>query len=155
MGNIQHILVATDGSEYSSNAAAFAGELARALGARLSVIMVHDEQLVIPEAWKAVGLEFKDGSTPTTEDVRRQIENDAAAKHMAPTLMAIGDCQSDPEVIHTWGRPANEICDHAGENGVDMIVMGSHGRSGIKEALLGSVSHSVANMAPCAVTIVR
>ncbi|MEO0972471.1 MAG: universal stress protein [Pseudomonadota bacterium] len=39
--------------------------------------------------------------------------------------------------------------------GVDLIVIGSHGRSGIGAALLASVSHAVANRAACPVTIVR
>ena len=53
------------------------------------------------------------------------------------------------------GHVGDQICTFAKENDVDMIVMGSHGRKGIKRALLGSVSYSVVNQATCAVTIVR
>ncbi len=53
------------------------------------------------------------------------------------------------------GHVGDQICEFARDNNVDLIVMGSHGRTGIKRALLGSVSYSVVNQATCAVTIVR
>ena len=54
-----------------------------------------------------------------------------------------------------WGHPADQICRFASESDADLIVIGSHGRTGISRAILGSVSHAVANQAPCPVTIVR
>jgi nucleotide-binding universal stress UspA family protein len=53
---IKHIMIATDGSDLSLKAAAFGGEMARALGATVSIVMVLDERSVIPEVWGAVGL---------------------------------------------------------------------------------------------------
>lgn len=60
-----------------------------------------------------------------------------------------------PDLVNLWSHPADQICDYSEAHAIDLIVIGSHGRSGIKEALLGGVSHSVANRAACAVTIVR
>jgi len=155
MSEIRHILIATDGSDTSLKAAAFGGDMARALDTSVSLIMVHNEQSVIPEAWKAVGLEFKDGSALSTDDIRGQIEADALAGDLAQSVSALGEVPTAPDLVNLWGHAADEICDYAAQHDVDMIVIGSHGRSGIKEALLGSVSHSVANRATCAVTIVR
>ena len=155
MSKTNHILVATDGSELSKRAAVYAGDLARALDARVTLVIVHDEQSVIPNAWNVVGRKLEDGSSVSTEDIRRQIEENALAIHLAQTAGVMGDLPAEPDLISLWGHAADEICDYSAAHKVDTIVIGSHGRSGIKEALLGSVSHSVANRASCAVTIVR
>jgi nucleotide-binding universal stress UspA family protein len=53
------------------------------------------------------------------------------------------------------GQPADAIVDHATENAIDLIVVGSHGRTGFSRVLLGSVAERVARQAPVPVTIVR
>lgn len=156
MNPVKHIMIATDGSEQSLKAAAFAGELARALGATVTIVMVLDERAVIPQAWGAVGFPGLEGlDAISTEDVRRFIEETTQAKEIAETSDALGTLDAAPETVVLWGHAADQICDYAENHGVDMILIGSHGRTGIKRAILGSVSHSVANQAPCAVTIVR
>ncbi|ELZ01559.1 UspA domain-containing protein [Natrialba chahannaoensis JCM 10990] len=59
----------------------------------------------------------------------------------------------DTELIE--GRPARAIVDYAREHPVDRIVIGSHGRTGVSRALLGSVAERVVRRAPVPVTIVR
>lgn len=68
---------------------------------------------------------------------------------------ALGELSDEPGAVVAWGRPADEICEFARVQGFDLIVIGSHGRSGIKRALLGSFSHTVANQPPCPHTIDR
>lgn len=155
MGSIKHILIATDGSELSKRAAAYAGDLARAFDARVTVVLVHDEQSVLPDAWKAIGLDLQGGSLISTEDIRRRMEENALANDLPLTASAMGNLSKEPGLVNLWGHAADQICDYAAKYDVDLIVVGSHGRSGVMKALLGSVSHSVANGAPCAVTIVR
>jgi nucleotide-binding universal stress UspA family protein len=53
------------------------------------------------------------------------------------------------------GRPVNAILEYTAENGIDMIVMGSHGRDGISRVLLGSVAEAVVRRSPVPVTVVR
>lgn len=53
------------------------------------------------------------------------------------------------------GSPARVIVDYAEEKDADLIVMGSHGRSGVSRILLGSVAETVVRRAPCPVTVVR
>ncbi|MFB6121328.1 MAG: universal stress protein [Halobacteriaceae archaeon] len=53
------------------------------------------------------------------------------------------------------GRPSRTIVEYADEEGVDHIVMGSHGRSGVSRILLGSVAEAVVRRSPVPVTIVR
>ena len=54
-----------------------------------------------------------------------------------------------------FGRAADEIVIQAKEDKVDLLVMGSHGRSGISHLLVGSVAESVVRHAPCPVLVVR
>lgn len=156
MSKIQHILVPTDGSEGALKAAAFAGDLARALNAKVSVLLVHDERAVIPEAWSAaIGQSATASATGAVEAARAAMEKNALNNELTNTRSALGDIASDVELAQMWGHPADDICRHANEHDVDLIVMGSHGRSGLKRAILGSISHSVVNSADCAVTIVK
>jgi nucleotide-binding universal stress UspA family protein len=53
------------------------------------------------------------------------------------------------------GDPAAEIAKLAGEHGVDLIVMGTHGRTGFRHFVLGSVAERVVRLAPCPVLVVR
>ncbi len=154
--SFEHILVAADGSESSRKAAAMAGGLARALGARVSVLFVQDDALVVSSAW---GTGDAAGGPPqgamSVEQVRSMLEQQAHETALAQAVDALGPALDNVQSAVVWGHPASEICRFARENGVDLIVIGSHGRAGIREALLGSVSHSVANRALCPVTIVR
>ena len=59
------------------------------------------------------------------------------------------------ETVRVTDRPARAIVDYADEEGVDQIVIGSHGRTGITRVLLGSVAEKVVRRAPCPVTVVR
>ncbi|AGB30570.1 UspA domain-containing protein [Natrinema pellirubrum DSM 15624] len=63
------------------------------------------------------------------------------------------DCALETATI--VGQPAEAIVDFAVENGVDRIVVGSHGRTGFSRVLLGSVAERIARQAPVPVTIVR
>ena len=156
MTAIKHVLVPTDGSAGAMRAAEFAADLARALDARITVLFVQNEDLVLSHAWGPG--EFPSGApyaTLSVEEIRNLLEKRARMKELPETVSALGELAHDPESVMLWGHPAEEICRFAGDNDVDLIVIGSHGRSGLKRVLLGSVSHAVANQAPCPVTIVR
>ncbi|MGE3541703.1 MAG: universal stress protein [Candidatus Tectimicrobiota bacterium] len=59
------------------------------------------------------------------------------------------------ETLVIWGHPPSEICRLARERASDLIVMSTHGRTGLSHVLLGSVAERVVRHAPCAVLIVR
>jgi nucleotide-binding universal stress UspA family protein len=59
------------------------------------------------------------------------------------------------EVTTAAGQPAEAIVRTAEERGADLIVMGTHGRTGLSHALLGSVAEKVVRLAPCPVLTVR
>ena len=154
--DFSHVLIATDGSDGAGKAAAVAGELARALSARVSVLFVQNDDLVLSNAWGAGG--FPGGPAQgamSVEQIRNMLEHQAHETELPKTVKALGPLDEEVQSVMVWGRPAEEICRFAREQNVDLIVIGSHGRSGFREALLGSVSHAVANQASCPVMIVR
>lgn len=156
MTGIRHVLVPTDGSEGARHAAAFAGSLARALDARITVLLVQSDDVILSHAW-GVG-DYPAGAiygTMSVDQIREMFEKRARETELPETVEALGEQAHEPQSVMLWGHPAEEICRYASDNEVDLIVVGSHGRSGIKRILLGSVSHAVANQAPCPVTIVR
>ena len=153
--NVRHILVPTDGSGLSQKAAAAAGDLARAMSARVSVLTVLDEQSIVPLAFGAGGAVAPAAPNRSVEEIRASMETRARTEDVAATRAALGDVPAGVETAIAWGHAASQICEFAEEHDVDLIAMGSHGRTGIKAALLGSVSHAVSNRAPCAVLIVR
>lgn len=145
-GELRHILVPTDGSEQALDAAKVAGHLARALDAKVTVLIVHPEDVVPALAWEAV---------MEVDEMRARVESDARERALPDTVEALGKLLHEPECFQLWGHPAEQVCQFAEESDVSLIVMGSHGRSGFKRLILGSVSNAVVNHAPCAVTIVR
>ncbi|MEO1203739.1 MAG: universal stress protein [Pseudomonadota bacterium] len=156
MTDINHILVPTDGSEHSLKAARFAGDLARSTGASVTVLMVQDTRSIVVDAWNATaGGSDTGGDTGTVEAVKSAMESRATSEELADTSDAVGEVDGDTNAVQLWGHPADDICRYAERHDVDLIVMGSHGRSALKRAILGSVSHAVVNSATCAVMIVR
>ncbi|MEM1437364.1 MAG: universal stress protein [Pseudomonadota bacterium] len=153
---MQHILVPTDGSEGSLKAAKLAGDLARATDAKVTVLLVHDEKSIIADAWNAVPPAARNNvDLGPAGAARAALEDNALATQLHETRVAIGDVAKGIALEQLWGQAATETCSFAAANNVDLIVMGSHGRSALTRALLGSVSHAVVNSAGCAVTIAR
>lgn len=82
-----------------------------------------------------------------------------AEKHAENVLENANDKATEAGVEMTTdstiGRPANAIVEYAQENGLDHIVIGSHGRDGISRVLLGSVAETVVRRASVPVTVFR
>ena len=140
---IKRILVPVDGSERSSQAAAFAAELARSTGSSLTLIHVlNAEGMILPGA-----------SALSSEELVAARDRGAEPAFAAARRAIGGGPELDTEA--TIGKPSMEIIRYAKDNDTDLIVMGSRGRSDVQELLLGSVSAQVIHHAPCSVTIVR
>ena len=156
MPEIKHILVPTDGSGDACKAADMAGMLARAHDARVTVLSVLSDDLIMPLAWGgSVDPAVSPFSSKSVEEIRAALEQRTRDEALANTVSAVGESPGEVRATVEWGHPADTICRFAADNGIDLIVIGSHGRSGIGRVLLGSVSNAVANRAPCPVTIVR
>jgi nucleotide-binding universal stress UspA family protein len=140
--SFRRILVAADESAFAARAADVALELARSLGAELAFMHVIDPSLVsAPEsgipAGQLIALAEQDG--------RRLLAAFSQRVSAQPPPL---------EFIHV-GKPATEIVKAAKDWPADLIVIGSHGRGGVKRVLLGSVAETVMRQAACPVLVVR
>lgn len=138
---IRRILAPLDFSEHSERALEWAVSMARKCDA--SLLLLH---VVSPPTYPPmmVGLmdptQFESG---LREDAARKLK-EAEAKLQGITAATR---------VRT-GEPFHEICTAAGEEHADLVVMGSHGRTGLAHVLLGSVADRVVRYAPCPVMVV-
>jgi nucleotide-binding universal stress UspA family protein len=148
MISLKKILVATDFSDPSAAALAYGRELARSFGATLSVVHVIDDV-----AMRAYGVDG--GVFVTDPHVQRQFEENARAQIEAELSYEDRTRLGAAGVVLMSSAPSAAIVSYAHESGIDLIVMGTHGRSGVAHLLIGSVSERVVQTAPCPVLTVR
>ena len=139
LDRIERLLVATDGSEASRGAVAAALELAKSCTVKLIAVaeVLTNFECEISLPWVYEQAEKK---------MRQRLE---AVKGMAEEAGV--DCEI---IVHKGEDPSEKIVDEAVRNKVDMIVMGTHGRTGIKRIIMGSVTGNVIGHAPCKVLVV-
>jgi nucleotide-binding universal stress UspA family protein len=141
------ILVAVDGSEHAKQAVTAAGELAKAFGAQLVIMHVMKRMGSdrVPEHLKE--LERIEHIEVTEADMLRSVA-DAIVNGAKDTAESAG--ASDIVTTIDAGNPADQIIAYSNNNDVDMIVLGRRGLSDMASLFLGSVSHKVTQLAPCA-----
>jgi nucleotide-binding universal stress UspA family protein len=143
-----HILVPTDFSDASELAVDAAAMLARELGAKITVVHVHDpDALRAPAtiAWSPA--EVKNLS----DEIERSIDASFAILK-EQRLKGIPDV--DSVIVHD-ASASRAICDLAENLGTDLIVISTHGRTGLKHLLIGSVAERVVRHATCPVLTLR
>ncbi|MDF3920240.1 universal stress protein [Salinicola salarius] len=139
----QQILVPIDGSVSARQALAHACLVQRATQARIHLLHVPE----VPVAKDALGAKVGAAPADYTPEKGRLL----GERLLEEAWQAMcGD--SDQVTYHVVeGQPVETIVRQATELGVDMIIMGSRGLSNLKSLAVGSVSHKVAHLAPCAV----
>jgi nucleotide-binding universal stress UspA family protein len=145
---LRRILVATDFGEASDAALLYGKALACAFGAALHVLHVTDNVYM-----RNLGGEGYVGPLPGT--LQRDI--DEQARKRLRDLLIDNDAAPLPTVpaLRTSTAPAQAIAEYAKDCGIDLIVMGTHGRGAIGHLLMGSVAEKVVRIAPCPVLTVR
>ena len=78
-----------------------------------------------------------------------------AGEEMAEMVGLVTTPGMDVESHIEQGYPPDVLIDYAAEHDIDLIVMGSHGRTGVKRMVLGSVTEAVMRAAPCPVLVVK
>ena len=126
----RHFVIATDGSRFSDTAAAAAGSLAKLCGTPVTVVSVHSPSH--SEQWR--------------QEARR------AVNRITSFLQQEG-VSAESQFVD--GRSDEKIVEVATARNADLIVIGSHGRTGLERVLLGSVAERVLNLTTCAVLVVR
>ena len=140
------ILLAVDGSSHSQEAIDQVAK--RPWPSRSTVRVLSVIQPYTPPATEFVL------AGATLEDIRRQQTADAE-RLTARAADAVKAADASAETAVREGDPRSAIVDEADEWGADLIVVGSHGRTGVKRWLLGSVAGAVVSHAPCSVEVVR
>jgi universal stress protein A len=141
---IRKILVPVDFSECATAALAYAVSFAGQLDA--SLVLLH---IVEP----AVGGETYLTLTPTLDDTNEHLVEAARERLQAVRQRHIG--QQNSEILVRIGWAPSEIADTAQALGADLIILGTHGHSGLKHVLLGSTAEKVVRQAGCPVLTVR
>jgi nucleotide-binding universal stress UspA family protein len=142
----KNIVVAVDGSPPSRDAGRYAVALTKALGARLQIVHVVDYSGLIA-ASAGAGTAWTAMLPSMQEDARTLVGltvREAERAGVAHTVHII-----------EGSEPAAGVAAHAKAHGADLIILGSHGRTGLSRALLGSVAERVVRFAPCPVLIYR
>ena len=144
---IQKILYPTDFSEVSLHALKYAREFATTFDAQLHCIHVVDEAF---QYWTAmgpesvpVGVAAEDLLSIAEEHMERFAEEHLAGLKYPPVTKVV------------VGQPFREIIHYAREGMVDVIILASHGRSGLSWVLMGSTAEKVVRKSPCPVLTVR
>ncbi|WP_298683450.1 universal stress protein [uncultured Methanomethylovorans sp.] len=146
------IVIATDGSENAKKAASSAIEMAKMTGAKLFALNVlpyipHFSYFGVPmDPPKAVSLEEKEFQERLEEDGQRNLD---VVKDMAEKAGV------EVETVMVKGHPGSEIISFSEKNDIDLIVMGTLGRSGIDRIIMGSVAVDVVRHAKTRVMIVK
>ena len=141
----EKILVPIDFSEHSKKALAYAKEIADSYDANLQLLHVIED--TIHPAYSLSGKSSIFDLMPgIEEDCRRRIEK---------LIQETGVSKENTEIIVKGGQAAHDIIKFAKENSSDLVVIATHGLTGIEHLLLGSVTEKVVRMAPCPVFTVK
>jgi universal stress protein A len=147
MARITRILVPTDFSATADAALDYAWVLAEKFGASIQLLHVLEDPLIVngmaAEAYIAEAPALR---TAMLDDARERLRHRTTRRDNGTPLI-------ESEVL--FGHGANTIAEYAGERNVDLIVMGTHGRTGFAHLLLGSVAERLVRIAPCPVLTVR
>jgi nucleotide-binding universal stress UspA family protein len=144
---IKNILVATDFSAPSQAALLYGRNFAHQHAATLHVLHVVDDvaSRVLPMT----------GALPNVGEMQMELE-EAARKDLAALLSEDDRRELHAQaVILTSAVPAQSIVSYARDAAIDLIIIGTHGRTGLANLFLGSVAQHVVRMAPCPVLTVR
>ena len=139
----ENVLVALDGSPLAERALTYAlGTFPNATITTIYVINPIDSVI-----------DVEAGGLPVAEDWYDNAQERATSIHTAATDLA-AEHDVALENVTEVGKPAREILEYARSHDIDQVVLGSHGRSGIDRALLGSVAETVTRRARIPVTII-
>ncbi len=146
MLDIRTILAPTDFSRHAEGALRYACGLAERLGATLHLLHVLPDVVPVgPDPMLAPAL-------PPEYYAETEAHSRAALAHALDR--AWGEVPA-VEVAVRWGGPVEGIVDYATEKAMDLIVIATHGRTGLSHVLLGSVAERIVREAPCPVLTIR
>ena len=142
--SFSRILIAVDGSQSSFEAARTGFALAATLGAKMATIYAVEPRIAYTAAMAVMPGDLLPDPEAEGKDAEQALRAAVSVPDAAEMLVRSG-----------VGPVAQIITDAASEWQADLVVIGSHGRSGFGRVLLGSVAEAVVRGAPCPVLVVR
>lgn len=139
------IMVAIDQAEITNKLLDAAFEMARYK--QTQVTLVHVSQEFVSNGMTYVPEHFLEEMLNEMEKASLERLQQAKSKLIAAGI--------NPKTVHLQGDPAHELLNYARDTEQQLIIIGSRGLRGIKEMLLGSVSHKVSQLSSCPVLIVH
>ncbi len=149
MITIKNILVPTDFSDFSRYALNYAVAFAQTFGAKITLIHVTPEREL--DSIRQVSSYFEPGQLENLLKERESEDRKQLEEFIPPELKK----GTTVETIHMVGIPFIDIIKTARQREVDLIVIATHGRSGLSHMLFGSVAEKVVRKAPCPVLSIR
>ena len=141
--NVKNILVPVDYSDSGEAAMSYAVSLARESNARLHLVHVYEQPFTYVDGGFA--------GTPVATEIPPVDLKDEEAK--LQKITPADDVSLTRQFI--IGGPADELVRYAEDNQIDLVVMGTHGRTGLSRLLMGSVAEGVVRRAPCPVLTIK
>jgi nucleotide-binding universal stress UspA family protein len=141
----RRVLVPVDDSDRAKDAIEFAVENYP----DASITALH---VVNPSSFPAGG--FESGITTDLEQLH-ELRTERGTEILDDVREAAAELGADVDTVLESGETANTIVEYAAGNDVDLVVIGSHGRTGASRVLLGSVAETVVRRSPVPVTVVR
>jgi len=142
---IQKVLVPIDFSDYSKNSLRYAVNFAKQFNAEIYLIYVV-EPVIYPPDFSMGQIAIPSVNAEWDERAREELQN--LAKTEIPEGVNV-------KTILKNGKPFLEIIDTASEENVDLIIIATHGHSGVEHILFGSTAEKVVRKAPCPVLTLR
>lgn len=142
---IERIVVPIDFSEHAELGFQYAKEIAALYGAQISAIHVVEE-VIYPEFYEPI--------MPVPTQVEAEL-SEQAGQHLQRTIARVAGPDVETQIEVRGGRAALQIAEFAKTEEADLIVMASHGLTGLRHFLLGSVTEQVIRRAPCPVFTVK
>lgn len=139
----ESILLPVDGSDAATAALAHAGELATTYDATVHVLAVADTRN-----------RFESPSSGLAAEAWVESQHDSAEAAIDAAVAALPD-DIDIERVEREGVPEATILDYVADHSVDLVVMGTHGRTGLDHYLIGSVTEEIVRKSEAPVLTVR
>lgn len=143
--SFNRILVPVDFSEHSKNALNYAKEIATSYNADIQILHIIEE---------TVHPAFSLSGKSSIFDIVPGIEKDCI-KRLESMVLELGLSGVNTEIKVESGQAANDIINYAKDNSIDLVVIATHGLTGIEHLLLGSVTEKVVRMSHCPVFTVK
>ncbi len=145
MEMIKKILVPIDFSDFSKNALRYAIQFAENFQAKVYIVYVI-EPMVYPSDFSLGQVAIPNVEYDMQDRAKSELES--LIKNEIPSSL-------QSEIIIRAGKPFVEIIDAAAENDIDLIIIATHGLTGVEHLLFGSTAEKVVRKAPCPVLSIR